>query len=78
MGLWTQILDHLEENHAKKAVSRNEPFSGHSYSFPNTRKIYTTKSTSSLAAFIIDTCLLSINQYFLKIRYFSFLSLLYI
>lgn len=46
--------------------------------FSNTRKIYTKKSTSSLATFIIDTCPLSINQYFLKIHYFSFLSLLYI
>ena len=28
-GLWTHISDHLEKNHTKKEVSRNEPFSGH-------------------------------------------------
>lgn len=34
--LWTCISDHLEKNHTKKAVSRNEPFSGHCSSFSNT------------------------------------------
>ena len=28
-GLWTRISDHLEKNHTKIAVSRNEPFSEH-------------------------------------------------
>ena len=28
-GLWTHISDHLEKNHTKKEVSRNEPFSEH-------------------------------------------------
>ena len=37
-GLWTRISNHLEKNHTKIAVSRNEPFSGHSYSFSNTRE----------------------------------------
>ena len=36
VGLWTRISDHLEKNHTKIAVSRNEPFSGHCSSFSNT------------------------------------------
>jgi hypothetical protein len=30
-GLWTHISDHLEKNHTKKGVFRNELFSGHSF-----------------------------------------------
>ena len=37
-GLWTHISDHLEKNHTKKEVSRNEPFSGHYFFFFNTRE----------------------------------------
>ncbi len=29
VGLWTRISDHLEKNHTKIEVSRNERFSGH-------------------------------------------------
>jgi len=36
MSLWTCISDHLEKNHTKKVVSRNEPFSGHFFSFSKT------------------------------------------
>ena len=35
-GLWTRISDHLEKNHTKIGVSRNEPFSGHLFSFSKT------------------------------------------
>ena len=38
-SLWTCISDHLEKNHTKKAVSRNEPFSGHSFPFPTRAKV---------------------------------------
>lgn len=37
-SLWTHISALLEKNSTKKEVSRNEPFSGHSYSFSNTRE----------------------------------------
>lgn len=37
-GLWTRISDHLEKNHTKIEVSRNEPFSGHCVCFYATRK----------------------------------------
>ena len=36
MGLWTRVSILLEKNHTKIAVSRNEPFSGHLFSFSNT------------------------------------------
>ena len=77
-GLWTRISYHLEKNHTKIAVSRNEPFSGHYFSFSNTRKSYITTPTSVFTAFIIDTCPLSINKSFLKSYYFPFIfTLLY-
>ena len=78
VGLWTRISDHLEKNHTKIEVSRNEPFSGHSFSFSNTRKSYITTPTSVFTAFIIDTCPLSINKSFSKSYYFPFIfTLLY-
>ena len=78
VGLWTRISDHLEKNHTKIEVSRNEPFSGHSFSFSNTRKSYITTPTSVFTAFIIDTCLLLINKSFLMTYYFPFIfTLLY-
>ena len=40
-GLWTRISDHLEKNHAKIAVSRNEPFSGQWLGFFDTRESIT-------------------------------------
>ena len=38
-SLWTHISALLEKNSTKKEVSRNEPFSGHSFSFPTRAKI---------------------------------------
>jgi len=51
-GLWTRFSDHLDKNHTKKGVSRNEPFSGHCYSFSNARKSYITTPTSVFTTFI--------------------------
>lgn len=63
-GLWTRISNHLAKKHTKIAVSRNEPFSGHCYSFSNARKSYITTPTSVFTTFIIDTCPLSVNKSF--------------
>ena len=35
-GLWTRISALLKKNNTKNTVSRNEPFSGHFFSFSNT------------------------------------------
>jgi hypothetical protein len=37
-SLWTRISSLLEKNSTKNTVSRNEPFSEHSFSFFNTRE----------------------------------------
>ena len=77
-SLWTRISSLLEKNNTKNTVSRNEPFSGHYFSFSNTRKSYITTPTSVFTAFIIDTCPLSINKSFLKSYYFPLIfTLLY-
>ena len=77
-SLWTRISSLLEKNSTKNTVYRNEPFSGHCYSFSNARKSYITTPTSVFTAFIIDTCPLSINKSFLKSYYFPFIfTLLY-
>jgi hypothetical protein len=34
-SLWTRISSLLEKNNTKNTVSRNEPFSGHSYWWGN-------------------------------------------